>query len=180
LTEKVLNPQSNILNSIYILTGSNLANRESALATAKQEIQFHCGLISSCSCIYESEPWGFEANEKFLNQVLLLHTMLGPFALLASLQEIEIRMGRIRNKTGYESRIIDLDILYFNNEIIHNEVLKIPHPAMHQRAFTMVPMAELAPDFLHPILKMSQTEILSMLEDKKDIKRFNATEKIQD
>lgn len=168
------------MNSIYILTGSNLADRERALSTAKQEIQYHCGVITSFSSVYESPAWGFESDEKFLNQVLHLHSMLGPFALLARLQEIEIKMGRIRTRKGFESRIIDLDILYFNHEIIHNEVLKIPHPAMHLRAFTMVPMAEIAPDFIHPILKMSQIEILSMLDDKKDIKRFNTPEKIQD
>jgi len=158
----------------------NLREREKALATARMEIQLHCGSISVCSSIYESDPWGFDSDEKFLNQVILLISELGPYALLAKLQEIEKRMGRIRTKSGYESRIIDLDILYYNDEIIHNEALKIPHPAMHQRAFTMVPMEELAPNFLHPILKISQKEILTALADKKDIKRFKATEKIQD
>jgi 2-amino-4-hydroxy-6-hydroxymethyldihydropteridine diphosphokinase len=180
LTEKVPNPATLHLNNIYILSGSNLGDREKALTTAKQEIQLHCGSISACSSIYESDPWGFDSDEKFLNQVILLTSKLGPYALLAKLQEIEKKMGRIRTKSGYESRIIDLDILYFNDEIIQNEALKIPHPAMHQRAFTMVPMEELAPNFLHPILKISQKEILSALADKKDIKRFKATEKIQD
>lgn len=168
------------MNTVYILTGSNLGDRKEILLAAKSEIGKRCGHIEAASGIYESEPWGFEAKERFLNQVVLLQTELGPYALLSKLQEIEKKMGRVRTKAGYESRLIDLDILYFNDLNIQSDTLTIPHPGIHNRAFTMVPMAELAPDLVHPILKLNQAEILSTLPDKQDIRLFSASEKDQD
>ncbi len=160
------------MNSTFILLGSNLGQREAILDNAISQLSAYCGTIQEKSSVYESKAWGFEAEEKFLNQVIILRTKLGPYALLARLQEIEKRMGRVRTKPGYESRIIDLDILYFNDQIIKSETLTIPHPGMHLRAFTMAPLAEIAPKTLHPILQLSHTELLTILPDKNEVKRL--------
>jgi 2-amino-4-hydroxy-6-hydroxymethyldihydropteridine diphosphokinase len=163
------------LNAVFILLGTNLGNREVNLSKAITKITKLCISEPNQSSVYETLPIGFDSDQKFLNQVISIVTSLDPFELLEKLLEIELLMGRERQGIGYSSRIIDLDILYFNSDIIQSETLIVPHPRLHSRRFTMVPMAELAPDFIHPVLQLSQTQILSQLEDKNEVRIYTVT-----
>lgn len=163
------------MNKVFILLGTNLGNRKENLRTALMNITENCGTIILRSNIYETDPWGFETEHFFLNQVVQIETSFNPNELLDKLLIIESQMGRERLTKGYSSRKIDLDILYFNSEIIQSEKLTIPHPRMHERNFTMTPMAEIAPNFVHPVLKISQQQILNKIVDKKSVRTFADT-----
>lgn len=143
------------MSEVYLLIGGNLGNRENFLNTAIKEISSTIGKIVNISSLYESEPWGFESMDRFLNQVLIVKTQLPPFTVLKTLQNIENTMGRTRLTNKYESRTIDIDILFYDNEIINHEFLQIPHPHIQKRKFTLLPLAEIAGNYIHPFLKKS-------------------------
>ena len=117
------------------------------------------------SSAYTTEPWGFEAEEWFLNELLVVETELDPDTLMDELLEIEAELGRVRHpeKKGYSSRTVDLDILYYGDQIINTEKVIVPHPRLHLRRFALEPLCEVIPDFLHPIFNLSQTQLLEKL-----------------
>lgn len=152
------------MSAAYILLGSNIEDRRQYLEKAQERIK-DLGIIFQKSSVYETAAWGNENQPDFLNQVICLETSLRPVDLLRSLLKIEKEMGRKRlEKWG--SRIIDLDILYFDAEVIEHEDLKIPHPYLHHRRFTLLPLCEIASDFLHPSLQKTNQELLDMCTDK--------------
>jgi 2-amino-4-hydroxy-6-hydroxymethyldihydropteridine diphosphokinase len=167
-------------NKVFILLGTNLGQREINLSRAVMKISEFCMHDPEISSIYETVPWGFESDQLFLNQVIKIETTLNALEILERLLKIENQLGRKRDGKGYQSRTIDLDILYFNSDIIQYETLTIPHPRMHTRSFTMVPMAEIAAEFIHPVLQCSQQEILDKLVDKNQVKRYNSAEQRKD
>ena len=116
---------------------------------------------------YESEPWGFETKEWFLNRVIVVETELMPEEMLRQLLDIEHELGRERHPEiqGYASRTADLDILYFGDRIFLTETLTIPHPRLHRRRFALLPLCEVAPDLVHPALGLTQTELLKRCPD---------------
>jgi 2-amino-4-hydroxy-6-hydroxymethyldihydropteridine diphosphokinase len=125
--------------------------------------------IIKSSKIYETKPWGFESSNLFLNMVLLGETPLSPWALILEIKKIEAKMGRkLRKEKLYEDRIIDIDIIFYENLIISSESLTIPHPHMHEREFVMLPSLEIAPSFLHPIFKKSIAELYKEYKTYKD------------
>ena len=141
-------------SDIYLLLGSNQGNRLELLRKACECLQQLDIKIVKCSSVYESEPWGFEAEQNFLNQVLQVSTALSPQELLQKAQQVEEQLGRVRTaNSGYASRTIDVDILFYGSEVVSTPTLTIPHPLLHLRQFTLIPLAEIAPDFVHPILK---------------------------
>ena len=146
----------------YISLGSNLGNREGYLLQAKRWLQ-KIGGIPLESGIYETEPWGYHDQPKFLNQVIRFETCLGPLELLKFLKRIENRLGR-QKTILYGPRVIDLDILFYDLEVLNLPGLTIPHPAMENRAFILVPLAEIAPDMVHPVLQITIIEMLSRVE----------------
>lgn len=159
-------------NHLYLLTGSNIEPRFQYLQEAKQLIEKDIGRIEKESRIYESKPWGFDSSENFLNQVMLVFTELPPYSVLKRILQIEKSMGRVRNSDRYDSRIIDIDILYYNNECINQPGLVIPHPRLHQRRFTLMPLVEIAGSKMHPVLNMDNSELLSQCEDNSVVKEF--------
>ena len=159
------------MNNAYILLGTNIGDKTGNLKTACDKITAHCGTILSHSAIYETSPWGIEDQPSFLNRVIKLETKHSATELLELLLEIEKEMGRIRDKKWGE-RIIDLDILYFNEEIIVKENLKIPHPELHNRKFTLIPLAEVAPDFIHPVFNVSTKQLLERCVDKGTVEQY--------
>ncbi len=121
--------------------------------------------ILAVSNIYETEPWGVEDQNRYLNQVVKMETVLKPQELLDTIHLIEAKCGRKRGKKRYESRTLDIDILFYDSIILLTEKLTIPHPLLHQRLFVLVPMSELAPDFRHPVLGKTITELTVKCDD---------------
>ncbi len=148
---------------VFILLGSNEGDRILFLKKAIQELE-SLGKLIQVSSIYETEPWGKMEQANFLNCVLEMQTTLSAENLLTQILSIENFLGRER-KTKWQARTIDIDILYFGDEVIQTEHLQVPHPFLHQRRFTLVPLVEIAPDFLHPILKKTNQELLNECKD---------------
>ena len=146
---------------IFLLLGTNLGDRSANLSIAASKINQFFGEVVLKSSVLETEPWGFSAPEKFLNQALQIETNLNPFELLSKIKEIEHEMGRkVKKMEGYESRIIDIDILFFGQQIINDPSLIIPHPQLQNRYFALKPLSELASEYRHPILKKNVETLL--------------------
>lgn len=160
------------MNRAYLLTGGNLGKRWDNLHTAFKHISDRCGQIIAQSAIYETAAWGKEDQQAFLNQALLVATELSPEELMQTLLEIEQEMGRIREEK-YGPRIIDIDILFFNDDVLNTPLVQLPHPAIAQRRFVLVPLQELAPDFIHPVYQRSIAELLAVCPDPLDVKKFS-------
>ncbi len=150
-------------NQAVILLGTNLGQKKKNLITATEFLNTDNELLAF-SKVYETSAWGLTEQDSFLNQVLILKTNLLPFELLKFCQNIENKMGRVR-KQKWGERIIDIDILYYNQQIIDTENLQIPHPFLHERRFTLVPLAEIIPLFIHPGLHKTQKELLQICTD---------------
>ncbi len=155
----------NKMNNALILLGGNLANSKQAIFDAENKfVNNNCKIINSSS-FYGSEAWGFDSDD-FINRVIEIKTELSPHNLLNLCQQIENELGRVRNDSiGYSSRIIDVDILFYNNEIHQEESLEIPHPRLHLRRFTLEPLNEKWSDKIHPIFNKSISKLLSDCED---------------
>ena len=153
--------------SVFVLLGSNLGDRELLVNQASKMIGERCGKIVAKSRLYESEPWGFKSEHWFLNQVVKVETALLPDDLMKELLEIEKELGRDRSvpHEGYVSRPMDLDILYFGNEIIDTQMVKAPHPRLHERRFTLLPLCDIAPDYVHPAMKKTNLQLLDECQD---------------
>lgn len=161
-------------NIVFILLGGNIEPRLKLMADAKLEIEKEVGDLLMESSIYESEAWGFKTDTSFFNQVLKVATVKDANEVLESAMEIETKLGRLRNENSeYSSRTMDIDILYFNSEIIDEAELTVPHPRLHLRGFTLMPLVEIAPDFIHPLLEKSNDELLQICNDKGNAQRLN-------
>ena len=144
----------------YIGLGTNIGNKRRNLITAAVLLAERAGDVLSISSFYETESWGFESDNTFLNAALLLETELEPLQLLSLTQEIEKEMGRTQKSDGeYHDRIIDLDILLYDLCVINEAALVVPHPLMHKRQFVMEPLAEIAPMLVHPVLNKTMLEL---------------------
>ena len=161
------------MEACHILFGSNIGDKNEIFAQACQLINNRCGLIEAVSSAYESEPWGFEAGEWFLNRLVVVETKLEPEEMMRLLLEIESELGRIRHPEtrGYTSRRADLDILYFGSRIIVTDTLVVPHPRLHKRRFALLPMCEVAPNFVHPAFHLTQTELLARCPDTLEVRK---------
>jgi 2-amino-4-hydroxy-6-hydroxymethyldihydropteridine diphosphokinase len=158
---------------VFLSLGSNLGNRTENLLMAQKLIEEKIGKIRSKSSIYETAAWGITEQTAFLNQVLEIETIFSPIAVLHLVLKIEKNMGRIR-KIKWGERSIDIDVLYYNNEIIATENLIVPHPFLQERKFVLVPLCEIAPAFIHPKLKQSNLELFEKCKDSGDIVVFNS------
>ncbi len=154
------------MNFAVILLGANLGDKQAMFAHVEEMIVQHIGSIVKKSSYYKSPAWGFESNDSFLNQILVLETEFSAYDTLLRCQAIESKCGRTRTQNaGYESRVIDIDILYFNNDIVDSEDLIIPHPLLQQRRFALMPLVEVLPDYVHPILLKTNLQLLEVCPD---------------
>ena len=161
------------MHKVYLLLGGNIGDRIENMELAKAEINRQIGTIVKSSSYYESEPWGFDDEKPFINQVILIDTELKATKLLEKNQEIEKELGRIKKTSQYTSRNIDIDILFFDNKILFEKGLIIPHSKLHRRRFTLLPLAEIAGDLVHPVFKKSISEMLSNCKDELSVSKLN-------
>jgi len=157
-------------NQAILSIGSNQGNRLENVQKCIQLIQLEIGTVFSVSKLYETPSWGFES-DSFYNCVLAIHTSKSAQKLLSSCLKIEKKLGRIRSlHEGYQPRIIDIDVISFNNEIIQSANLIVPHPQMHERLFVLLPMKDLQLEFIHPILNKSTQDLIDSCNDKSSCK----------
>ncbi len=159
------------MNKAYLLTGGNTGDRMYHLETAMQLISEHCGKILKSSPIYETAAWGMTDQQDFLNQVLLVETGLKAPLLMERILELEHLMGRVRSEK-YGPRKIDIDILFYNDEVIHTSSLIVPHPALQNRRFVLEPLNDIAPDLVHPVLKKTVHQLLVECPDQLPVKKL--------
>jgi len=164
-------PKFGIMRTAYLLIGGNLGNRKENLSKAVSLINEQCGHLTGSSSIYETEAWGNTDQPSFLNQALEISTSLNARQLMRKVLKIEEVMGRVR-KEKLGPRIIDIDILLFENEIHDLRFLKIPHPEMQNRRFVLVPLAEINSTLQHPVLKKSIAELLEECPDNLEVKKI--------
>lgn len=146
----------------YLSLGTNLGNKRRNLVTAAALLAERVGDILALSEIYETEPWGFDSSNLFLNAALILETACSPLELLQATRLIEIEMGRIAKSDGsYEDRIIDIDILLYDDVVMQTDRLTLPHPLMHTRRFVLEPLAEIAPDVIHPVFQKTINQLMT-------------------
>lgn len=158
------------MNACYILLGANQGNRFNNLAIAREAI-LNLGKIVVVSGIYETAAWGKTDQADFLNQVILLDTDLPPTELMNALLQIETQMGRVR-KEKYDPRTIDLDLLYYDDLVLATPGLTIPHPRIQERRFVLEPLAEIAPGFVHPILQLTNGQLLEICPDHLPVRKL--------
>ncbi|RIV27338.1 2-amino-4-hydroxy-6-hydroxymethyldihydropteridine diphosphokinase [Fibrisoma montanum] len=155
----------------YLLLGANLGDRVATLRRAVDLIAERVGTVVRQSAVYETAPWGVTDQPTFLNQVIAVQTDLSPEETLTRTQAIEQAMGRVRHEK-WGARLIDIDILYYDQLVLHTDTLTVPHPYLHQRRFTLVPLAEIAPEFVHPVLLKTTTELTDGLDDNSQVSRY--------
>lgn len=149
----------------YLGLGSNLGNRRRNLITAAALLAERAGDVLTLSSFYETEPWGFVSENRFLNAALALETSLSPFDLLRLTQTIEREMGRAAKSAQgiYHDRLIDIDLLLYGDEVVRSAELEIPHPHLHERRFVLEPLREIAPFLRHPLLGKNMEELFQNL-----------------
>ncbi|MGL5317891.1 MAG: 2-amino-4-hydroxy-6-hydroxymethyldihydropteridine diphosphokinase [Bacteroidales bacterium] len=146
---------------VFLGLGTNLGNLEQNLNKAIEEIEKRVGKVISQSAFYRTEPWGFDSPHTFLNAVLCIETLLQPKDLLHETQHIEKHLGRTKKSNGsYSDRIIDIDILLYDDLILESETLTIPHPLLHHRDFVLIPLCEIAPNLHHPKTNIKLSELI--------------------
>jgi 2-amino-4-hydroxy-6-hydroxymethyldihydropteridine diphosphokinase len=159
------------MHTIYLLLGSNMGNSQEQLLLSQKNIAVDIGNIKAASSLYSTAAWGNTDQADFLNQVLIVETNLPASKLLKSILSIEKNMGRVRTIKN-APRIIDIDILFFNNDIIQAKKLIIPHPEIQNRRFVLTPLVELSPNFMHPTLKKTIHQLLIACKDPLNVQKI--------
>lgn len=161
-----------LYKNVFLLLGGNLGDRVSNLRHCNTLIEELLGPIVENSSIYETEPWGKSDQPSFLNQALQIETSLPPMELLSACLTIEKKMGRSRDEK-WGARVIDIDIIYFDNQILNSIDLILPHPRMAERKFVLTPLAEINPSFVHPVLLKTNEELLKECKDQLSVRYFS-------
>ena len=159
------------MNKTYFLLGSNMGNSKGRLSKAILQIEKHIGIITRKSSLYVTAAWGNTKQPDFLNQVITVETNFSALQTMQTILSIEKKMGRIRTLKN-APRIIDIDILFFNKEIIAQAKLTVPHPQIQNRRFVLVPLNQLSPNLKHPLLKQTIHQLLLHCPDKLNVKKF--------
>ncbi len=159
------------MHKAYILLGSNMGRRKNFLNKAKQQITLHCGSIAKESSVYQTAAWGNTKQQDFLNQIIIIKTKLLPDELMTNLLNIEKKLGRTRT-VKFGPRTIDLDILFCDELIHRSKTLILPHPAIQDRRFVLVPLAELSPRKIHPVYNKTVTQLLEQCPDQLEVKQL--------
>jgi 2-amino-4-hydroxy-6-hydroxymethyldihydropteridine diphosphokinase len=156
------------MSTAYLLLGSNLGNKEENLRNAVRLLK-KIGKVKKHSAIYETEPWGFSDDRNFFNMAICIETLLNPFELISEILKIEISIGRIRQTKQWIAREIDIDIIFYDDKIINEEHLVIPHTQLTKRKFALVPLNEIAANFIHPVFGKNISELLKECPDESEV-----------
>lgn len=159
------------MKEVYLLLGSNLGDSKKKLSDALKIIEEKLGSVIRSSSLYQTAAWGKTDQPDFINQVVCLRTKLPPRQLLEQILVIENQLGRIRAEK-WSSRTIDIDILFYGDLIVQEKDLIIPHPFLHLRKFTLLPLCEINPELVHPVLKVKAIDLLNKLEDNLQVKKL--------
>lgn len=160
------------MNQAFLLTGGNLGDKKQNLATARDLINEQLGIIIAASSLYETAAWGITDQPTYLNQALEISTTLNARQLIRRILKLEKQMGRER-KEKYGPRVIDIDILLFNDEKHNYRFLKLPHPEMQNRRFALLPLAEIAAEKVHPVFNKTIDELLIECKDELEVKKYS-------
>lgn len=161
------------MNVAFLGLGGNMGDRLENLDKALTLLERSCGEIAIRSRVYETEAWGSDSKNNYLNQVVKLRTSTDVETLLQKMLAIEIELGRKRDAFQNSDRTVDLDILLFNEEIINLNHIQIPHPRLHLRKFVLVPLCELEPNLIHPVFKETVAELLKNCKDDLQVKLYS-------
>lgn len=159
------------MSKVYLLLGGNIGDKRQAFARAINLLEQRVGRITGRSAVYETEPWGFESSDMFWNQVLELEVDMAAQKVLQRTLQIEHELGRARKQNQYDSRVIDIDILFYDDQVIESPELVIPHPRIPERKFVLVPLNELIPDMIHPVLQKTIHQLLEECPDQLKVER---------
>tara|TARA_Y100000589_G_C27118159_1_gene615219 strand:- start:771 stop:1256 length:486 start_codon:yes stop_codon:yes gene_type:complete len=159
------------MNKVYLQLGSNLGERAKVISDAVKKISESIGKVSALSQVYESTPWRVDGQANYLNQILEVKTIFSAQDILAATLKIEKDLGRVRIEKWGE-RLIDIDIIFFNNDIIETAELCIPHRHMHERNFVLVPLYEIAPNFFHPKYKKTVAQLYNESRDSEKVVEY--------
>lgn len=159
------------MNTAYLLLGSNEGDRMLWLTQCLQQLE-NCGIVSKRSHIYQTAAWGLEEQPDFLNMAVEIQTTLSPTELLKNIQQIEANLGRQRT-LKWGQRTLDIDILFYNDEIIDLPELKVPHAFIQDRRFALAPLNDIAASFQHPVLKKTVSELLGECKDELEVKQIS-------
>jgi len=160
---------------LYILLGGNLGDKQLIFSEARAMLSQQVGTITNQSAIYETEPWGFESTDIFWNQAIEISTDLSPEEVLPQTQQIEQALGRIRKANQYNSRTIDIDILFYDDQIIQTKNLVVPHPRIQERKFALAPLSEINPELIHPIFLKNIQQLLEECTDPLKVEKVTET-----
>lgn len=157
---------------LYLLLGSNLGEKKKQMDQTIDLIPEMIGQVTKRSSFYETEPWGFSSEEFFLNIALQTLTSLSLEEVMQQIDEIEKMFGRERSDRGYSSRTMDIDILFYDDLVLDQDILKIPHPRLQDRRFVLVPLNEIAHELIHPVFLKTIGELLQDCTDTKNVRKF--------
>ncbi|GAB5538253.1 MAG: 2-amino-4-hydroxy-6-hydroxymethyldihydropteridine diphosphokinase [Salibacteraceae bacterium] len=168
--------EGKICDQVYLSMGSNIGDRMGLIERALNQLCANYVSVIAKSAYYETHPWKMDTTDLFINACVRVQTSLNPLELLHRIQAVEQSMGRVRSEAygEYESRKIDIDIVYFDSQILETQNLTIPHPLVQERRFVLRPMSDIAPEFNHPILGFSNKELLARCPDQQKVTPYYA------
>ncbi|MDD4191860.1 MAG: 2-amino-4-hydroxy-6-hydroxymethyldihydropteridine diphosphokinase [Mangrovibacterium sp.] len=157
---------------LFLLLGGNLGDKKRIFARARSRLEEELGRIIRTSPVFETEPWGFQSDDLFWNQAILIETALSAGEVLKKTKAIELELGRVRKAERYCSRLIDIDLLFYDDLVLHEPRLELPHPRIIDRRFVLEPLAAIAPDLLHPVFGQTVMELLENCSDLLNVKKL--------
>lgn len=163
------------MHTVYLSLGSNLGNKLDYILQAKIFINADIGIITNMSSLYLSEPWGYYSQNEFINQCIEVKTLLNPLEVLKNIKNIENILGRgTHPKDVYSDRTIDIDILFYDNICCrYKDIISIPHPLLHERRFILLPLADIASNYFHPLLNDTVKNLLQKCKDNSLVKSLD-------